>query len=88
MTLPLTLVHRPIWDEPFEGVTAELPMMAVIELAGQSLKTARQLELCSPNCCGLSLPSPKLTPQPMVFFLGPQCLCLSQSGDDLPQTTT
>lgn len=70
MTLPLTLVHRPIWDEPFEGVTAELPMMAVIELGGQSLKTARQLELCSPNCCGLSLPSPKLTPAAYVFFSG------------------
>lgn len=43
MTLPITLVHGPSWDEPFEGVTAELPMMAVIELGGQSLKTARQL---------------------------------------------
>lgn len=67
MTLPITLVHGPSWDEPFEGVTAELPMMAVIELGGQSLKAARQLGLCSP----------KVDPAAYGFSLGPQSLCLS-----------
>lgn len=88
MTLPLTLVHGPSWDEPFERVTAELPMMAVIELGGQSLKTAKQLELCSPQLLWAQSSITKVDPTAYGFFLGPQFLCLSRSGDDLPQTTT
>lgn len=79
MTLPITLVHGPSWDEPFEGVTAELSMMAVIELGGQSLKAARQLGSVHPT---------KVDPAAYGFSLGPQSLCLAWSGDDLPQTIT